>query len=71
VDGVAGFGALLALTAFAAVGPDGDVGAIAGDEGADAGFAEHDEAVSDYVAFRRDMEGLAAERAARMTRWRF
>ncbi|MBL4926981.1 FadR/GntR family transcriptional regulator [Fuscibacter oryzae] len=29
-------------------------------------FASHDEAVFDYIAFRRDMEGLAAERAARM-----
>jgi len=29
-------------------------------------FAEHDEAVFDYVAFRRDMEGMAAERAARL-----
>jgi len=29
-------------------------------------FAEHNEAVFDYVAFRRDMEGLAAERAARL-----
>ena len=28
-------------------------------------FADHDEAVDDYLAFRRDMEGLAAERAAR------
>lgn len=28
-------------------------------------FASHDEAVFDYVDFRRDMEGLAAERAAR------
>ena len=28
-------------------------------------FSSHDEAVFDYVAFRRDMEGLAAERAAR------
>jgi GntR family transcriptional repressor for pyruvate dehydrogenase complex len=28
-------------------------------------FSAHDEAVSDYVAFRRDMEGLAADRAAR------
>ncbi|MGY6409930.1 MAG: FadR/GntR family transcriptional regulator [Alkalilacustris sp.] len=28
-------------------------------------FASHDEAVFDYVAFRRDLEGLAAERAAR------
>lgn len=28
-------------------------------------FAAHDAAVFDYVAFRRDMEGLAAERAAR------
>lgn len=28
-------------------------------------FATHDEAVFDYVDFRRDMEGLAAERAAR------
>jgi len=27
-------------------------------------FASHDEAVFDYVSFRRDMEGLAAERAA-------
>jgi len=27
-------------------------------------FAAHDEAVFDYIAFRRDMEGLAAERAA-------
>lgn len=29
-------------------------------------FASHEEAVFDYLAFRRDMEGLAAERAARM-----
>lgn len=29
-------------------------------------FSEHDAAVFDYVAFRRDMEGLAAERAARL-----
>ena len=29
-------------------------------------FATHDEAVSDYISFRRDMEGLAAERAARL-----
>ncbi|SDE32207.1 FadR/GntR family transcriptional regulator [Limimaricola pyoseonensis] len=29
-------------------------------------FASHDEAVSDMVAFRRDIEGLAAERAARL-----
>lgn len=28
-------------------------------------FARHDEAVFDYLSFRRDMEGLAAERAAR------
>ena len=28
-------------------------------------FSSHDEAVFDYVAFRRDMEGLAAERAAK------
>ena len=28
-------------------------------------FATHDEAVFDYVAFRRDLEGMAAERAAR------
>ncbi len=28
-------------------------------------FRTHDEAVFDYVAFRRDVEGLAAERAAR------
>jgi GntR family transcriptional repressor for pyruvate dehydrogenase complex len=27
-------------------------------------FTNHDEAVFDYIAFRRDMEGLAAERAA-------
>jgi len=29
-------------------------------------FAEHDEAVFDYLSFRRDLEGLAAERAARL-----
>ncbi|KAF0675860.1 FadR/GntR family transcriptional regulator [Profundibacterium mesophilum] len=29
-------------------------------------FAEHDEAKSDYLSFRRDMEALAAERAARL-----
>ncbi len=29
-------------------------------------FADHSEAVSDYVAFRRDIEALAAERAARL-----
>ena len=28
-------------------------------------FAEHDDAAIDYIAFRRDLEGLAAERAAR------
>ena len=28
-------------------------------------FSSHDEAVFDYVSFRRDMEGLAAERAAK------
>ncbi len=28
-------------------------------------FASHDEAVFDYIDFRRDMEGLTAERAAR------
>ncbi len=28
-------------------------------------FATHDEAVFDYVSFRRDLEGLTAERAAR------
>ena len=28
-------------------------------------FARHDEAVFDYLSFRRDMEGLAAARAAR------
>ena len=28
-------------------------------------FAKHDEAVFDYLSFRRDMEGLAAERAAK------
>ncbi|MDU8912604.1 FadR/GntR family transcriptional regulator [Aestuariicoccus sp. MJ-SS9] len=27
-------------------------------------FSDHDEAVFDYLSFRRDMEGLAAERAA-------
>jgi GntR family transcriptional repressor for pyruvate dehydrogenase complex len=29
-------------------------------------FSSHDEALFDYIAFRRDLEGLAAERAARM-----
>ena len=29
-------------------------------------FGRHDEAVFDYLSFRRDMEGLAAERAARL-----
>jgi GntR family transcriptional repressor for pyruvate dehydrogenase complex len=29
-------------------------------------FASHSEAVFDYVSFRRDMEGLAAERAAKL-----
>lgn len=29
-------------------------------------FADHDEAVFDYIAFRRDLEALAAERAARL-----
>ena len=29
-------------------------------------FATHDEALFDYIGFRRDMEGLAAERAARL-----
>jgi GntR family transcriptional repressor for pyruvate dehydrogenase complex len=29
-------------------------------------FARHDEAAMDYIAFRRDMEGLAAARAARL-----
>ena len=29
-------------------------------------FAAHDEAVFDYIAFRRDLEALAAERAARL-----
>ena len=29
-------------------------------------FSSHDEAVFDYISFRRDMEGLAAERAARL-----
>ena len=29
-------------------------------------FASHDEAVFDYVSFRRDIEALAAERAARL-----
>ncbi|MEP2782246.1 MAG: FCD domain-containing protein [Pseudoruegeria sp.] len=29
-------------------------------------FASHNEAVFDYIEFRRDLEGMAAERAARM-----
>lgn len=29
-------------------------------------FSQHEEAVFDYLAFRRDMEGLAAERAAKL-----
>ena len=29
-------------------------------------FAEHDEALFDYISFRRDMEGMSAERAARL-----
>lgn len=29
-------------------------------------FSRHDEAAMDYLAFRRDMEGIAAERAARL-----
>ncbi|MDF1726726.1 MAG: FCD domain-containing protein [Sulfitobacter sp.] len=29
-------------------------------------FSRHDEAVFDYLSFRRDMEGLAAERAAKL-----
>ncbi len=29
-------------------------------------FASHDEALFDYIAFRRDLEGLATERAARL-----
>lgn len=29
-------------------------------------FASHDEAVFDYISFRRDLEGLAAERATRL-----
>lgn len=29
-------------------------------------FGSHEEAVFDYISFRRDMEGLAAERAARL-----
>ena len=29
-------------------------------------FSSHDEALFDYLSFRRDMEGLAAERAARL-----
>ncbi|MFP1642904.1 FadR/GntR family transcriptional regulator [Pontitalea aquivivens] len=29
-------------------------------------FAQHDQAVFDYISFRRDMEGLAAERAAQL-----
>jgi len=30
-------------------------------------FASHDEALFDYLSFRRDLEGLAAERAARIS----
>lgn len=30
-------------------------------------FSSHQEALFDYIAFRRDLEGLAAERAARMS----
>ena len=30
-------------------------------------FSSHKEALFDYIAFRRDLEGLAAERAARMS----
>ncbi len=29
-------------------------------------FSNHDDAVFDYISFRRDMEGLAAERAAKL-----
>ncbi|WP_298362088.1 FadR/GntR family transcriptional regulator [uncultured Litoreibacter sp.] len=29
-------------------------------------FSDHDEAMFDYISFRRDMEGMAAERAARL-----
>ena len=29
-------------------------------------FSSHEEAVFDYLAFRRDLEGIAAERAARL-----
>jgi len=29
-------------------------------------FAEHDEALFDYISFRRDLEGMSAERAARL-----
>jgi len=29
-------------------------------------FSDHEEAVFDYISFRRDMEGMAAERAARL-----
>ena len=29
-------------------------------------FSSHEEALFDYIAFRRDLEGLAAERAARL-----
>ena len=29
-------------------------------------FSKHEDAVNDYMSFRRDMEGLAAERAARL-----
>jgi len=29
-------------------------------------FASHEEAIFDFIAFRGDMEGLAAERAARL-----
>lgn len=29
-------------------------------------FSDHDEAMFDYISFRRDLEGMAAERAARL-----
>lgn len=44
----------------------GDVLGSAFSEGLVRLFASHDEAVFDYISFRRDMEGLAVERAARL-----
>jgi len=44
----------------------GDVLGSAFSEGLVRLFASHEEAVFDYISFRRDMEGLAVERAARL-----